>query len=211
MRRGNVYPGWAWLRAVAVCAAFGALGATGCDSETVNRVDPPKAVSGVPDSPGVVAVRRSADAGFLSLRIDEATLARLGDAMHVQVRMVCKFVPARNEWQRLPASPTRIAYRMEPRPDSEANAPERLLYELPREAGLFWMLWIEERERDGVKGATRERQALAASGGEQCGDTHGIAEVSPAKNGRITVCVPGDGRGEQREIADPAVACAELR
>lgn len=151
-----------------------------------------------------MALRRAADTGYLALHMNEAALARLGDAVHVQVRVACKFVPARGEWQRLPASPTRIAYRMEPRPAEAADAPERVLYELPKEAGLFWVLWIEERERDGRKEPARERQELLSAGPSECS--------APRERGArdsIAACVPGNPVAQW--VPDPAVACAELK
>ena len=194
-------------RLAAMCLAMWLVA---CDSDKVASPSPTAAkanttshqtqspAQGEPNA--VVAIRRADDTGFLSLRIDEAALAREGDPVHVQVRVACRYVSARGEWQRLPASPTRIAYRMEPRSTFDASAAERTLYELPKEPGLFWVLWIEEREKGGAKQPAREWQQTVNSGAAQCASASNARSV----DGRVNACVVLDGRAAIQSIADPA-------
>lgn len=154
--------------------------------------------------PGAIGVRLAAGSGFASLRIDEAWLARHGRAVLAQVRMVCRFDPDRDQWQRLPASPTRIAYRMEPLPAAEIR--ERTFFELPREAGLYWVHWIEQNEGTRSAGAVAVRHELVAAGPALC-EGHGRQSPAP---GRVAACVPFKGSAQMRDVPDPATACAEL-
>lgn len=157
-----------------------------------------------PIEPGAIGVRLGAGTGFASLRIDEAWLARHGQAVLAQVRMVCRYDPDRDQWQRLPASPTRIAYRMEPLPATEAR--ERTFFELPREAGLYWVHWIEQNEGTRSAQAVAARHELVAAGPALC---QGQARQSTAQ-GRVAACVPVKDSAQIRDVPDPAIACAEL-
>ncbi len=159
-----------------------------------------------PPEPGAIAVRLAAGSGFASLRIDEAWLARHGRPVLAQVRMVCRYQSARDQWQRLPATPTRIAYRMEPLPAAEARSSERVLFELPREPGLYWVHWIEQHEDAQSAGAVATRRALVAAGPLLCNE----ARPEPVPPGKVAACVPLQDRAEARLVPDPASACAEL-
>lgn len=192
--------------AAAALAAFVLL-RTGTDNKPANTPLPqapaPRPIAAASDE-GAIAIRVAPDTGFATLRINEARLAQLGAAVQAQVRVACRYIPERDQWQRLPASPTRIAYRVEPRLDTEAKAEERLFYELPREEALYWVYWIESVEGRAEKPA--EHRQLVTAGKAQC-NSAAIESVS----GKASACVPGSGNAEVRLVADPAVACAEQR
>jgi len=156
---------------------------------------------------GAISVRRAAGSGLASLRIDEAWLARHGQPILAQVRVVCRYVPSRDQWQRLPASPTRIAYRMEPLSAADTRVDDRTFFELPREPGLYWVHWIEQGEGDHSQSAVAQRHELVSAGPVPC---HDLARDSvPA--GKVPACVPFADRAEARVVPDPGIACADLR
>jgi len=167
-----------------------------------------KTPSSVQDS-GLIAVRIDEASGHATLRVNEQWLDRHGRAMLAQVRVTCRYAPARQQWQRLPASPTRIAYRVEPREKDgvQKEGAERLFYELPREAGLYWVYWIEEPAEGGAKRVVTERRETFSTGRIKCDG----ANAAVVEAGRIEACVPLADRAERQVVADPALACAELR
>ena len=167
----------------------------------------PREVKVSPVDAGAIAVRLAPDSGFATLRIDETWLSSRGEAVQAQVRVACRYLPEKDQWQRIAASPTRIAYRMEPRTQGEAKGEERLFYELPRESGLYWVYWIETLEGgDPTRNAVQHTELVTANRAK-CGPA--ISEITPA--GKVGACVPLDGQLETRFVADPAVACAEQR
>ena len=167
-----------------------ALAQWGCgDRPEVTATAPAKspasaapATSELPE-PGAIVVRQAPGSGLATLRIDEAWLARHGQAVLAQVRVACRYDLVRAQWQRLPASPTRIAYRMDPLPAKDATPEGRLFYELPREPALYWIHWIEQHEGT-TAFATRRQMVTAAPA--QCG-TALLATTAAAKIGRAHV------------------------
>jgi hypothetical protein len=195
--------------ALAVMLAAFALVRTGTDEKPA-QPSPSQAATretaATPGEPGAIAIRVAPDSGFATLRINEAWLAGRGEAVQVQVRVACRYVPEKDQWQRIAASPTRIAYRVEPRQSGESNAEERLFYELPHEEGPFWVHWIETPEGYADSRITLQHVEIISAGRADCGTAASLRHP-----GQIPICVSRAGKAETRWVSDPAVVCAEQR
>jgi len=93
----------------------------------------------------------------------------------------------------------RLRIRIPPRAAGEAGAEERVALDLPREAGLFRVRWIEA-DADGGKVA---REARLTSGAILCNDLM----LGPSPPGRVAACVPFPDRAEARFVPQPPDEC----
>jgi hypothetical protein len=148
-----------------------------------------------------VHVSREPGTGFLWLRVDEAALERHGRPLFLEARDICRYDAAVDKWRLVPWSlPSRhLRIRIEPRAAGEAGAEERVALDLPREAGLFRVRWIET----GADGGQTARETRLTSGAIVCNDVM----LGPSPPGRIPACVPFPDHAEARFVPQPPEEC----
>jgi hypothetical protein len=101
-------------------------------------------------------------------------------------------VPSR-AWRRLVTSKLQRQVEIPPQRQARSQASDQVLYALPRDAGLYWVEWMEDAHRS---------SALAFSGPILCDDVM----IGEAPRGMIATCVPFADRATAMFVPDPRVA-----
>jgi hypothetical protein len=154
-----------------------------------------------PLPPGAIILRRETG-GFAALRVSESWMMQLGRPIEINVFGLCRYVEATGEWKRLPYPMPSKTLLVEPLSPEEARHGDRVLYELPREIGLFWVQWGEREDAERAA-PPAARESLATSGPMLCEDLM----LGPAPEGQVAACVPFSDRAEARFVPIPRLAC----
>ena len=167
-------------------------------------VTPARIAADPPDLHAVIA-RRDPQTGFATLNVDEAWLRTHNMPVVFQLNLVCRYDPATDQWQRIARPDPRSSWRLVPQTAGDGALGNRVVFELPREIGLYWVHWAEQKEVNAAARQTVYRETLALSGPVQCND---ISMDAPAP-GRIAACVPFPSHAEARFVPKPEKPCTQ--
>jgi hypothetical protein len=171
--------------------------------EPIERTAPRTSSVPEPLPPGAVVLRRESGSGFNALRVDERWLADHGAPIAVHVRHLCRYDESAREWQPLPAPMPGRTIRIVPQPPEAASKGDRIVFEIPRQIGLFWVQWTEAPPDTRSARSVATRDAYATSGPMLCEDL----TIGPAPEGFVAACVPFPDRAEARFVPRADRAC----
>jgi hypothetical protein len=152
-------------------------------------------------------LQRDPKSGAAVLKADEAWLKKENIKISLKVQLLCRYNPETDKWQRLtlPDIEQRRSYGLEPLSDADAAFGNRVIYELPRETGLYWLHWSEDKVVELPQRKTVYRHAVVVSGPVLCNE---IA-LGEAPTGKVAACVPFAERAEARFVPEPHKACSQ--
>ena len=126
----------------------------------------------IPEPPDLraVVVRRQPGTGHVDLKVDEAWLGKHGAPVMFEIARVCRYDPGDGTWREVLSPYSNPFGRLAPPTPGQASQGDRVVYQAPREIGLFWVYWSEEVEDNQSARSVRWRDAHLVSGPVLCND-----------------------------------------
>ena len=165
---------------------------------------PPARIT-IPEPPDLraVVVHRQPGTGHVDLKVDEAWLGKHGAPVMFEIARVCRYDPGDGTWRKVLSPYSNPFGRLAPPTPGQASQGDRIVYQAPREIGLFWVYWSEEVEDNQSARSVRWRDAHLVSGPVLCNDVM----LGSAPPGMVAACVPFANRAEARFVPEPAKTC----
>lgn len=129
-------------------------------------------------------------AGVASIRANAGLIKPTDQPRGFSLIGVWRYDASRKQWQRLVTAKAQTRIMIPAGRQVRSQHDDQLLYELPKQAGLYWVEWYEDEHQS---------SSLAFAGPILCEDVM----IGQAPKGMIATCVPSADQATAMFVPDP--------